>query len=307
MISKILQKEVFQWCKSVLDDVAILSDHSKEHGGHKSNTFRLRSSKGNCYLKIHESRFHWQNEVQAYTRWASVFGKHAPRLLAVRDETPLAIIVSELQGKVVEHVTLTPDQEKAVWRSAGALLLRLHELESGTHFGAILKDKSSSVITGAQKYMSGKLMKQLEHALQEGYLDKKEVSTIQTALDLIPAFEGEKPLPCHRDYCAANWLVDTEGNWVGVIDFEFAYWDVRVADFSRDPDWSWMIKPELICAFFEGYGRQLTEQEEVQRFIAYVDYALSAIIWGRENAFFGFEREGRDALVHLSTQITRKD
>ena len=89
-----------------------------------------------------------------------------------------------------------------------------------------------------------------------------------------------------------------------MIDFEFAYWDVRVADFSRDPDWGWIHRPDLVEAFFQGYGRSLTPREEQQLLVARADYALSAILWGRDNAFFGFEREGREALAHLAPLLT---
>jgi hypothetical protein len=75
-----------------------------------------------------------------------------------------------------------------------------------------------------------------------------------------------------------------------------------VADFCRDPDWSWVRRPDLIEAFFEGYGRTLTACEAQQLFIARVEYALGAIVWGRDNAFFGFAREGHAALAHLASQ-----
>ena len=120
---------------------------------------------------------------------------------------------------------------------------------------------------------------------------------------MIPAFAGERPTPCHRDYCAANWLVNEQGTWTGVIDFEFAYWDVRVADFSRDPNWAWVQRPDLVTAFFEGYGRPLTPQAEQQRLVAYAEYALGAIVWGRDFAFYGFEREGHEALIHLKNWL----
>jgi Ser/Thr protein kinase RdoA (MazF antagonist) len=120
---------------------------------------------------------------------------------------------------------------------------------------------------------------------------------------LTPAFDGERPVPCHRDYCAANWLVRPDGTWAGIIDFEFAHWDVRVADFARDPHWNWIHRPDLIDAFFEGYGRSLTPAEEQQLLVARAEYALSAIVWGRDHAFHGFEWEGRVSLAHLASLL----
>ena len=77
-----------------------------------------------------------------------------------------------------------------------------------------------------------------------------------------------------------NWLVTSDGIWSGVIDFEFSYWGVRVADFTRYPDWDWMVRPDLVEAFFDGYGRSFTPQEEQQCLVAYAQYALNAIVWG---------------------------
>ncbi len=90
---------------------------------------------------------------------------------------------------------------------------------------------------------------------------------------------------------------------MGVIDFEFAHWDVRVADFSRYPDWTYIERPDLVEAFFEGYRRFLTHEEEQQLLVAHAEYALGAITWGRDHSFFGFEREGRESLAHLASAL----
>ncbi len=143
----------------------------------------------------------------------------------------------------------------------------------------------------------------MERGLRLGCLDDGELATVRAAEKLIPAFEAERPLPCHRDYCPANWLITAEGAWAGVIDFEFAHWDVRMADFARYPDWEWMHRPDLVAALLEGYGRAFTPQEEEQRLVACVQYALGAIVWGVENAYFGFAAEGRQALRRLGEML----
>lgn len=290
------------WCASVLGPVEVMMDHSKAHGGHESSTYRLHTPMGFCYLKVHRSRSHWDNEVHAYERWACAFGDLAPRLLAVRDEEPLALVVSELPGQIVEHAQLSPSQERTVWHAAGAALVALHGLGTGESFGPCLRDGTPAqrCAQDASECVSRQLKSQTDRAVRGGYVDDDELATLHAACERIPAFEGERPIPCHRDYCAANWLVSEEGTWAGVIDFEFAHWDVRIADFSRDPDWCWVLRPDLVDAFFEGYGRALTPTEKQQLLVARADYALGAILWGRDHAFYGFEREGRAALAHLA-------
>ena len=303
--------EALDWCTSVLGPVEVVSDQSKAHGGHESSTRRLRAPAGFCYLKVHQTRSHWHNEVHAYERWAGTFGDLAPRLLAVREAEPLALVVSELPGQIVEHARLSPSQERAVWRAAGAALGPLHDLGTGEHFGPNLRDgtQAEEFAQNAREYVSRTFESQIERAIQGGYTSDDELATIHAAYELIPVFEGERPTPCHRDYNAANWLVSEQGTWAGVIDFEFAYWDVRVADFSRDPDWAWVRRPDLFDAFFEGYGRSLTATEEQQMLVAHAEYALSAILWGRDHAFYGFEREGRESLAHLASLLdkTKRD
>jgi aminoglycoside phosphotransferase len=289
------------WCASVLGPVEVMTDHSKAHGGHESWTRRLLASMGFCYLKVHRTRSHWNNEVHAYERWARAFGDSAPRLLAVRDEEPLALVISELPGQVVEHAGLPSAQERAVWRAAGAALVALHELETGECFGPCRRDGTPAqpCVHDARGYVSRQLGGQIDRAVRGRYVDDDELATLHAACERVPAFDGERAIPCHRDYCAANWLVSEQRTWAGVIDFEFAHWDVRVADFSRDPDWSWVLRPDLVDAFLEGYGRALTPIEEQQLLVARADYALGAILWGRDHAFHGFEREGHAALAHL--------
>jgi Ser/Thr protein kinase RdoA (MazF antagonist) len=144
----------------------------------------------------------------------------------------------------------------------------------------------------------------VEHAAAAGYLSAPEINVLQAAQELIPAFDGERPVPCHRDYCAANWLYQPDGSWAGIIDFEFAAWDVRAADFTRDPQWCWVRRPDLMEAFYEGYGRTFTAREEQQILFGHAEYALGAVVWGRENDFYGFEREGREALAYLGRTMT---
>ena len=294
------------WCTSVLGPVALLSDDSKAHGGHESSTCRLRTPAGPCYLKVHHTAGHWHNEVHAYERWAGAFGDFAPRLLAVRDREPLALVVSVLPGQIVERAALSRAQQRAVWRGAGAALIALHDLGPGECFGPRRRDGSCAepYPREARQAVALRLGREIERAVAGQYLSPRELATVRAAAERAAVFEGERPLPCHRDYCAANWLASPQGTWAGVIDFEFAHWDVRVADFSRDPDWTWIRRPDLVGAFFEGYGRPLMAVEEEQLLVARAEYALGAILWGRDHAFYGFEQEGREALAHLAPLLT---
>src|SRR5262245_14830004 len=117
--------ELLNWCASVLGQFEIVSDHTREHPGLRAAANRLRTPSGYCYLKIHPDPAHWASEVHGYEQWAPAFGDFASRLLAVRDEEPLAVVISELPGQVLEERQLTASQEQAVWRAAGQALVAL--------------------------------------------------------------------------------------------------------------------------------------------------------------------------------------
>jgi Ser/Thr protein kinase RdoA (MazF antagonist) len=190
---------------------------------------------------------------------------------------------------------------QAVWRAAGQALAGLHSLPAGEYFGSCLRDGAcaGTPVYDARQYVMSNIQEQVERGLKGGYLSQYELTVVHAACALLPAFEGERPLPCHRDYCPANWLVSPEGIWTGVIDFEFSGWDVRAADFTRYPNWDWIDRPELAGAFFEGYGRTFTPAEEQQHLVAHVQYALDAVVWGMENSYFRFAADGRRAFKHL--------
>jgi Ser/Thr protein kinase RdoA (MazF antagonist) len=293
--------EALAWCASVLGPVEVVTDTSREHAGLRAAAHRLRTPSGGCYLKTHRDRSHWENEVHAYEHWAPAFGDCAPRLLAVHAEEPLALLIGELPGTVLEEVQLTSTQAQDIWRAAGWALAGLHSLPAGEYFGPCRRDGAcaGTPVYDARQYVSSKIEAQVERGLRGGFLSEDELAVVRAACALLPAFEGERPRPCHRDYCPANWLVSLEGAWTGVIDFEFSGWDVRASDFSRYPNWDWIEHPELAEAFFEGYGHPFTPAEEQQRLVAHMQYALDAVVWGMENCYFGFAADGRKAFKHL--------
>jgi hypothetical protein len=299
--------ELLQWCAAVVGPCGLLSDHRRAHPGERSAVSRLRTACGYAYLKTYRDATLWASEAHAYQCWAPAFGDYAPRLLAVRAQQPLAVLMGELPGRLLEEVRLDLPHERAAWRAAGQALAGLHELASGEWFGPCRQDGTcaGTPVYDARQYVRLEFEDLLERGQRGGFLGPDELDVVRAACRMLPAFAGERPRPCHRDYCPANWLVSQHGDWAGVIDFEFARWDVRAADFTRYPDWDWISRPDLVAAFFEGYGRNFTPAEEQQRLVEHVLYALGAIVWGCENAYFGFAAEGRQALRHLAGLVAR--
>lgn len=291
-------REVLRWCAVSLGPVEIAADRTREHPGLRAGSLCLRAAAGLYYVKIHHDPLHWASEVHAYEKWAPAFGRYAPSLIAVREEEPLALLITSLPGDVLEGVRLPARQERAAWRDAGRALAGLHNHAVGEFFGPVRRDGSCAGerITDAAAWVDAGFEDWVMRGKRVGALTEHELDVVRFARLLLPAFAGERPTPCHRDYCPANWLITPSGVWAGVIDFEFSYWDVRAADFTRYPEWSWIDHPRWIEAFFEGYGRSFTLIEQQQRLAALVLYALGAVVWGEENDYHGFAGGGRRAL-----------
>ena len=298
-------KTVLNWSAGVLGRIENVSDHTRSHPGDRTITTRVQGSSGEFFIKIHRFEANWEQEVHAYENWSAVFGRYAPRLLGVRADPPWALITSALAGQPMASAQLTGDQEKVTWRDAGTALRGLHQLAGGDFFGACHRDGSASgdPIDDAAMYFAKNIRGLVESGSQAGTLSTTELEFIELVSMLIPACKGEAPVPCHRDFGPANWMIAADGSWAGVLDFELAHWDVRTMDFSRYPDWEWIHRPDLIAAFFEGYEFSPTPEDERQLLVSRALYALDAIVWGSANDYHGFVREGREALQYLAGQL----
>lgn len=296
-------RELLDWCASIIGPFDTLDADERFHG--RTSVLKLKTSAGHCFLKVHRERATWDAEVHGYEKWTSAFGEQAPRLLGAHNDEPLALLVAELPGRRMEDELISEAHLHQAWHDAGVALAQLHSLAIGDRFGPCRRDGNSagSPVRDAVEYVSSVLDRDAEHAKRAGYLDDLELGVVRAAQSMVQVFGGERPIPCHRDYNPANWLIDKNDRWMGVIDFEMSAWDVRVADFSRYPQWEWMLRSELIDAFFDGYGRTLTAREQEQLMAARVQYALGYILWGNERSYFGFAREARDALATLGEEL----
>lgn len=288
-----------RWCEEVLGRVEALDDATREHPGERASVLRLRAASGEFVLKRHRDVQHWHSEVHAYERWAAACGDDAPRLIAVRDDAPRALLITALPGRPIEGRALAPNVELAVWRGAGRALAKLHAAPHGEFFGPC--DRRGAPIGAVQadacEFMRASFDEWLARGERIACLRGEERAIVRRAQEAIGAFAGEQPTACHRDFCTANWLATDDGAWSGMIDFEFAHWDVRTADFSRFAEWNWITRPDLFDALVDGYGRSIDRD---QLFVSRALYALAAVVWGCEVGYLGFAREGREALDVLA-------
>jgi thiamine kinase-like enzyme len=127
---------------------------------------------------------------------------------------------------------------------------------------------------------------------------------VETVLPETELFDGEQLVPCHRDYSPRNWLVsEARGQlqWA-LIDFERARLDLRYADFHRMWPDVWKERPARRAAFFDGYGSELSSDEERCLEITVLANCLATIPWASANGDPAYGQWALDMLEELREQ-----
>jgi aminoglycoside phosphotransferase (APT) family kinase protein len=104
--------------------------------------------------------------------------------------------------------------------------------------------------------------------------------------------------PCHLDFQPRNWLVSRAGS-LAIIDFEHARIDLPARDFVRLHFRVWPQRPDLRDAFFDGYGRPLTDvEDELIRHLGALD-VVTSLVRGNETRDPQLTAFGRSTLRQL--------
>lgn len=284
--------------------VAHLEDLSWDHG--ESMVWRVASSTRQALLKVHRQGRKFANEVTAYTRWLPLLrpaleaGSRAPELLALRSEHPRALLLSWEPGELLESSELPRPLENSSHRRAGRFLRALHDLPVRDDDGLPLAEAYQARLASWARRTAG--------VVEDTVID----AVVAEAALALPFIETCSRVPCHRDFTPRNWLVhvlepnahsqvgnaDAHTSLV-VIDFEHARPDLYLVDLQRLWVGLWRRRPDLRASFLEGYGRQLTADEERALRQVSALWALSTVGWAREHGDSEFEHFGREVLEWL--------
>jgi Ser/Thr protein kinase RdoA (MazF antagonist) len=229
-------------------------------------------------VKQHSSRAKHDREVHAYRHWTRALGSCAPELAAIDDQA-MIILLTALPGK-----SLPGNGTAAVFSRAGALLRRFHDAAPPVElpwFRDWVQDRGRYWASQARALLSG--------------ADARIAASHIAALAQVPTLRGS---PCHLDFQPRNWLVSQTGK-VCVVDFEHSRIDLTVRDFVRLRFRVWGARPDLQEAFFDGYGRALTEDEdELVWHLGALD-ALTALARGHQTGRQELIASGLATLRHL--------
>ena len=239
------------------------------------------------YLKQHRQIRKFRQEHHAYTAWVPALPSVTPILVGAHLAAPHALLITAVPGTLAENTLLSPAHELELHRQAGRFLRALHDLPHEDI------DPVSLVDAFAQRMAAW--LPRVRGLVEEGDIDWV-ISRMQEILPLLGSYSR---VPCHRDYTPRNWLVHQAELQLYVIDFEHARPDLALLDMERLWAGTWPGRPDLKAAFFDGYGRNLTSDEEALLERCAALGALTTIGWAHEHGDVPFEQYGRDLLARL--------
>ena len=229
-------------------------------------------------VKQHGTRSKHDREVHAYRHWTASLGPSAPRLIAA-DSAAMTIVITTLPGQ-----PCSDDPAAAIHHQAGALLRRFHDTEPPRRL----------------PWFPGWLDDRVRHWTSQAktLLTAEDAAVVDSHLSALRTIGVPYGFPCHLDFQPRNWLVDESGN-LALIDFEHARTDLPARDFVRLRFRVWPSRPDLHDAFFNGYGRRLTDAEdELVWHLGALD-ALTALARGRQTSDPALTTAGRATFRQL--------
>ena len=220
----------------------------------------------------------YEREVHALRAWAPRLGRGLAPSVAATVPDRSVLVMDRLPGD--SGVAATAEE----FRQAGRLIRRLHDAEEPTED----RDYPARAAENVARWLRR----------CPGVVDERDLDFVRAQIALLGSMEPPWRVPVHNDNQPRNWLTDRDGT-VRLIDFGRTRIDVRLRDFDRMRYREWNPGSGSRDAFFDGYGRVLTDTEERTLACMRAVSAVTTILWARTHADGAFEREGRRLLDSL--------
>ncbi|MGW6736261.1 aminoglycoside phosphotransferase family protein [Streptomyces sp. NPDC055013] len=281
-----------QLVESVTDTYTVVVEHPRP-GDIRPSIWEVKGPGGDRWFgKLHAGPKLHRREVTAYQKWTVALGAdRAPELVAADTQTR-TILITAVPGRSLDTLRLPAEQERAAYEQAGELLARHHTAAA---------DEPTLEET---EEMWDQTVAQL--------LERTATNVPEHDLAMVRMLAGEAPpsLPRvsqHGDYMPKNWMWDETEQRLRVIDYERA--ELRPAayrDLSRLRYRILRHRPDLHAAFHSGYGRPLTEEEQIAcRAYGALD-ALDSLDWGIKHRDIGLVDEAHTMLENLRLETGKR-
>ena len=246
----------------------------------ESTVVELETATGERLIgKAHRQEVKFKAEHIAYQRWVPSLGHSAPELLHA-DADQQVLIMSKLDA----HALAGPNvMSLDAHRQAGKLLARFH--------GAERPRRLSGYAQGQRQRLSI----WVERA-RPGLLDPGDISFVEKQLAVLDELPEPIGVPCHRDWQPRNWMIDDVGT-IYAIDFEHARFAPWYTDLERLASDEWLDTRELAPAFFDGYGRTLSDDEALAFHATAALGHLLTIVWADEHRDDAFDARARRCIA----------
>ncbi|WP_331731497.1 aminoglycoside phosphotransferase family protein [Streptomyces sp. NBC_00073] len=245
--------ELRDWVASHLPGLDANEDRSWPRS--TSLVWRVSAASQNAYVKISPNDLDFEREVAGYAFTAAHLSEtETPRLLAC-DPGLRAILSTPLPGSVVRDLPLQASAELRLYEDAGRLLRLWHDASGpGT-------DADRAAVRSDMEDKAREAADCLEDVAP--HLAADRLALVEAASKELPGLAEELPLVYrHGDYETRNWLCDQVTGGHGLIDFAMAAHGVAASEFVWLCGAVWSVRPELREAYFTGYGRPLTAEED---------------------------------------------
>jgi hypothetical protein len=284
-----------EFARAKLGSGVQFDNHSREFG-RPSIVWRLTGSDGtHAWLKHHEGRYLYERELLGLEVFVPALGTqtwwHSPTLIA-RDDELRVMLMSEVEGELLDSTPVSSDECTRMFKMAGRFIRKLHDADlpdlEGIDAGEYLRDR-------------------MEYYLGEGEnaVDGETVAWAHDLIDEASSITGVQRVPCHMDFSPRNWLIQRfeEGTGFGVIDWERGRWDLWLQDVQRMEYDHFHREPHLRDAYFEGYGREPSEDEQLQLNTISLVTAIASSPWAIDHNDAHFVELSRTQIERIRTAI----
>ncbi|MEV3857653.1 aminoglycoside phosphotransferase family protein [Streptomyces sp. NPDC050095] len=274
---------------TVTDSYTVLTEHQRPSNMRPSVWEIQGPGQQRWFAKEHVGPKLHGREVDAYTNWTYLLGDGRAPQLAAADPATRTVVITAVPGHSLDDLRLPAAEEREAYRQAGALLARLHAAVDAP------AAYETTPVTDPAAWTNS--VERLLNAAAP-HLPAADVSLLRALLGRVPP---QQPLALtHGDYMPKNWLWDSAEQFLRIIDFERTCRDVPARiDFARLTFRRLRQRPDLENAFWSGFGRSLSDEEELAcRVHAAVD-ALDSLVWGIEHHDLGLVEEAHTMVENL--------
>lgn len=253
--------QLMGYATQVLGDVELQGDRSWDYA--EAHVLEVVDRTGRHWIVKHCYRERvFDREIKGLRDWAPAVGPGlAPRLHA-HDARVQTLVMDRLPGAA--GVASTPDAH----RQAGVLIRRLHDI--GPH--TPIEDFASVISDNLDAWLSR----------MPGIAPAGDVDYARARMRDLAVLPPTYAVVNHGDNQPRNWLVDDAGT-VRLIDFGRAEVEAWIRDIDRMYFAEWVRHPDLEDAFFDGYGRPLSDEDRERLRCLGAATSITGRLWAREH------------------------